>query len=125
MLDNAKESIDQALNNEKTRNWFNTFYAKGRLCQAVFESENPTFKAYFPHPLAEAYTSYEKALEMDTKGTLKKKMITSMIYNTLAVDLFSQGSSRFEAEDFEGALLQTQNQESGSITEIPEYKRKT
>ena len=118
-LDKAKEDIDQALTNEKTRNWFNTFYAKGRLCQAVFESDNPEFKAYYPDPLAEAYTSYEKALELDTKGTLKKKMITTMVYNTMAVDLFSQGSSRFEADDFEGALKSFETQIK--ITEGDKY----
>ena len=35
MLDKAKEAIDQALVNEKTMNWSNTYFAKGKLCQAV------------------------------------------------------------------------------------------
>src|SRR5665648_526330 len=78
ILDKAKEAIDQALVNVKTMNWFNTYFAKGKLCQATFESENPKFKAFYTDPLAEAYKSYEKALELDSKGTLKKKMITSM-----------------------------------------------
>jgi Tfp pilus assembly protein PilF len=42
-LDKAKEAIDQALVNESSANWPNTFYAKGRLAQASWESENPKF----------------------------------------------------------------------------------
>jgi tetratricopeptide (TPR) repeat protein len=104
ILDKAKEAIDAALVNESSMNWFNTYFAKGKLCQATFESENPKFKAFYSDPLGEAYVSYEKAIELDPKGGIKKKIITNMIYNSLALNLFSQGSARFEAKDFEGAL---------------------
>ena len=33
-----------------------------------------------------------------------------MIYNSLAVDLYSQGGARFEAQDFEGALKSFETQ---------------
>ena len=104
ILDKAKEAIDQALVDEKSKDWFNTYFAKGKLCQATFESDNPKFKAFYSNPLDEAYASYEKAIELDPKGTIKKKIITNMIYNSLAVNLYTQGSARFEAKDFEGAL---------------------
>ena len=55
ILDKAKDAIDQALTNESTMNWFNTYFAKGKLCQATFESENPKFNAFYPDPLEEAY----------------------------------------------------------------------
>ena len=92
-LDKAKEAIDQAMVNEKTMNWFNTYFAKGKLCQAVYKSENPKFKAFYTDPLGEAYAAYEKAMELDTKGSTKKKIITNMIYNSLALDLYSQGGA--------------------------------
>jgi tetratricopeptide (TPR) repeat protein len=110
ILDKAKESIDAALVNESSMNWFNTYFAKGKLCQATFESENPKFKAFYPDPLAEAYASYEKSIELDTKGNIKKKIITNMIYNSLAVNLYAQGSSRFEAKDYLGALKSFETQ---------------
>lgn len=103
-LDKAKEALDQAMTNEKTMNWFNTYFAKGRLCQEVFRSDNAQFKEICPNPLQEAYAAYEKALSLDEKGTLKKRMITGMVYNNLAVDLYNQGSQQFEAEDYENAL---------------------
>jgi tetratricopeptide (TPR) repeat protein len=103
-LDKAKEAIDQALVNESSANWPNTFFAKGRLAQSSWESDNPKFKEFYPDPLAEAYAAYEKAMELDPKGQIKKKIITNMTYSALASDLYNQGSTQFEAKDFKGAL---------------------
>ena len=110
LLDKAKEAIDQALVHESTINWANTYFAKGRLCQASFESDNPKFKAFYPDPLAESYEAYEKSVEMDTKGSIKKKIITNMIYGSLAINLFNQGSTQFESKDFAGALKSFETQ---------------
>ncbi len=118
-LDKAKEALDQAFVNEKSKNWFNTYFAKGKLCQAVFEAENPNFSSYYSDPLSEAYAAYEKAMELDTKGSIKKRIITNMIYNSLALDLYSQGSKQFEATDFEGALKSFETQIK--ITESDKY----
>lgn len=119
ILDKAKENIEEALVHDKTKDWFNTYFAKGQLCQATFESENEEFSAYYPNPLQEAYSSYEKALELDDRGTVKKKIIAGMVYNSLAVDLFTQGSARFEAGDFDGALSSFETQIE--ITESDKY----
>ena len=77
-LDKAKEALDQALANESTSAWFNTYFAKGKLCQASFKSDNPKFKTFYADPLDEAYTAYEKAIELDPKGGIKKKIITGL-----------------------------------------------
>jgi len=110
ILDKAKENIDQALLDEKSKDWFNTYFAKGQLCQASFKSENPKYKALYADPLTEAYASYEKAIQLDPKGTVKKKMLTGTVYNSLAVNFYNQGSSRFEAKDYAGALQSFQSQ---------------
>lgn len=119
MLDKAKEAIDQAIANEKTATWPNTYFVKGKLCQAVFKSENSSYKALCPDPLFEAYNSYEKAMELDPKGGMKKKIITGMVYNDLAVDLYNQGGKQFETKDYEGALKSFETQIK--ITESDKY----
>ncbi|HUX55776.1 MAG TPA: tetratricopeptide repeat protein [Bacteroidales bacterium] len=119
VLDKAKEAIDQALVHERSKDWYNTYFAKGKLCQAVFESDNPKFKAFYPEPLQEAYAAYEKSIELDPKGSVKKRIITNMVYNSLAVNLYAQGSSRFEEEDFAGALKSFETQIE--ITESDKY----
>ncbi len=111
LLDKAKVAIDEAMVNEKTKDWFNTYFAKGKLCQASFESDNEKFKSLCgTNPLAEAYAAYEKAIALDSKGTIKKRIITNMVYNSLAVDLFTQGSQQFSSKDFDGALQSFQTQ---------------
>ena len=110
ILDKAKEALDQALANESTMNWFNTYFAKGRLCQAAFDSKDAKVATFYPDPLAEAYASYQKAMELDPKGTVKKKIITGSIYNSLAVSLYNQGSARFEAKEYPAALQSFETQ---------------
>ncbi len=109
-LDKAKEALDQAVADPKSSDWFNTYFAKGKLCQAVFKSDNPKFKAFYSDPLEEAYAAYQKALELDTKGGVKKRIITGMIYNNLALDLYTQGGKQFEAKDYAAALKSFENQ---------------
>lgn len=118
-LDKAKESLDQAFANEKSKDWFNTYFAKGKLCQAIYEADNPKYNSYYSDPLAEAYAAYEKAMQLDTKGGTKKRIITNMIYNSLALNLYSQGSKKFEAKDYEGALKAFSTQIK--ITESDKY----
>jgi len=119
ILDKAKDNLDQAMADESTSAWFNTFFAKGKLAQATFESDNPKFKEFFKDPLQEAYVAYEKAMELDAKGSIKKKIITQTIYNALAIDLYSEGSTKFQAGDFEGALKSFETQIK--ITESDKY----
>jgi tetratricopeptide (TPR) repeat protein len=104
MLDKAKESLDQAFNDEKSKDWFNTYFAKGKLCQAIYTADNPKYNAYYTDPLTEAYAAYEKALALDEKGAAKKKIVAGLVYSSLANNFYSQGSKKFEAKDFDGAL---------------------
>jgi tetratricopeptide (TPR) repeat protein len=118
-LDKAKEALDQAMTDPKTMNWFNTYFAKGKLCQAVYKSDNPKFKSFYTDPLGEAYVAYEKAMELDAKGGTKKRIITGMVYNGLALDLYSQGGNQFDAKDYAGALKSFETQIK--ITESDKY----
>ena len=106
-LDRAKTDLDQALVHPKSANLPNTFFAKGKLAQAAFEYENTTM---YSDPLAEAYAAYEKAMELDPKGQIKKKIISTRTYDELADYFYIQGGERFEAGDFKGALKSFESQ---------------
>ena len=118
-LDKAKEALDQAFIHEKSKVVLATYFAKGKLCQAVYQANNPKFNEFYKDPLSEAYAAYEKAISLDPKGGTKKRIITNMIYNSLALDLYSQGSKQFETKDFEGALKSFATQIE--ITESDKY----
>ncbi|HRC90257.1 MAG TPA: hypothetical protein PK910_09610, partial [Bacteroidales bacterium] len=86
MLDKAKEALDQALVNEKSKDNPRTWVAKGRLAQEVFRSDNPKFKSFYEDPLQEAVAAYEKALELDTKGSIEKQLKLNNTYVQLGND---------------------------------------
>jgi tetratricopeptide (TPR) repeat protein len=104
MLDKAKEALDQAFINEKSMNNPKTYAAKGRLCQEVFRSDNPKFKTLYANPLEEAYDAYQKALELDPKGSMKKQFSLNQTYLSLGNDFIRQGAQKYEEKDFEAAL---------------------
>jgi tetratricopeptide (TPR) repeat protein len=104
LLDKAKEALDQAFLNEKSKDNPKTYLAKGRLCQEVFKTDKANFKTLIENPLEEAYTAYEKALELDPKGSVKKQLSLNSTYLSLGNDFVTQGVQKFEAKDFEGAV---------------------
>jgi tetratricopeptide (TPR) repeat protein len=103
-LDKAKEALDQAFLNEKSKDNPKTYAALGKLCQEVFKSENPKFKALYANPLEDAYTAYQKAIELDPKGGMKKQFSLNNTYQLLGNDFIQQGVAKFEAQDYAAAL---------------------
>jgi tetratricopeptide (TPR) repeat protein len=109
LLDKAKEALDQALVNEKSKDNPKTYYTKGKLCQECFRSENPKFKALYTNPLDTAYAAYEKALKLDPKGNIEKQLKLNSIYLSLGNDYINQGVKSFEAKEYESALASFEN----------------
>ena len=109
-LAKAKEALDRALVHPKSANLPNTFFAKGKLAEAVFESDNPSYKGLYSDPLNEAYAAYEKAMQLDPKGQIKRRIMTSMAYSTLADNFYYHGGDLFEAGDFAGSLKSFETQ---------------
>jgi tetratricopeptide (TPR) repeat protein len=103
-LDKAKEALDLAIANPKSANNAKLYAAKGRLCQEAFKSDNPKFKALYADPLEEAYNAYQKAMELDPKGGMKKQFSLNQTYLLLGNDFINQGVKNFEVQNYEAAL---------------------
>ena len=56
-FDKAKEAIEAAIINPKSMNLAKTYYVKGKLCQAAFDSGDPKFMGLYPDILCLLYTS--------------------------------------------------------------------
>jgi len=119
LLDKAKEALDVALVNEKSKDNPKTYFTKGKLCQEVFKSSDAKYKALYQHPLEEAYDAYQQALKLDTKGSIEKSMKISSTYLQLGNDFVNQGVKQFEAKDFESALNSFEN--DIKLTQSPIY----
>ena len=78
-LDKAKSALDEALVNEKSKNLPNTYYALGELCKAVYLSEDDKYASLYANPLTEALAAYKKALSLDTKNAIQKKMVSGRV----------------------------------------------
>jgi len=103
-LEKAKAALDEALVHPKTKEFANTYFALGRLAQAVYDAKDSKYDSYFEDPLAESYAAYQKALELDPKKTTSNKMLTSMSYNSLVISFGDQGVSDFQDGKFDSAL---------------------
>ena len=59
-FDKAKEAIETAIVNPKSMGLAKTYYVKGKLCQAAFDSGDPKSVALYPDILMEAYNNFER-----------------------------------------------------------------
>jgi len=109
LLDKAKEALDQAFLNEKSKDNPKTYMAKGRLCQEVFKTDKPNYKTLIENPLEEAYAAYQKALELDPKGSIEKQIKLNSTYLSLGNDFVTQGVQKFEAKEYEAAVKSFEN----------------
>ncbi len=98
--DEAKETIEQAIWNEKTSRWPRTYYAKGLLCQTAYEGGKKT--NLYPDQLFVAYDSYEKALELDARERLHNSI--KQKYYLLANDFIKFGQELYTKKDYSASL---------------------
>ncbi|MFZ2286125.1 MAG: hypothetical protein WAV93_03990 [Bacteroidales bacterium] len=101
-FDKAKAAIEEAIVNPKSMGLAKTYYVKGKLCQAAFDSGDPKFMDLYPDILMEAYKNYEKAIQIDPK--LKNIVIRDNAYALLGNSLLNDAINKFNEKDFKGAM---------------------
>jgi tetratricopeptide (TPR) repeat protein len=101
-FDKAKAAIEEAIVNPKSMGLAKTYYVKGKLCQAAFDSGDPKFMDLYPDMLMEAYKNYEKAIQIDPK--LKNVVIRDNAYALLGNSLLNDAINKFNEKDFKGAM---------------------
>jgi len=104
--DEAKESIEMAVLNDRTSKWYRTYYVKGLLCQTAYEAgvekdESKMINLY-PDQLFVAYDSYEKALELDVRERMHSQIRHQ--YYLLANDFRSMGEELFMKKTYKESL---------------------
>lgn len=108
-LDKAKEAIDGAATTESTISYPKTWYYRGRIYHAIYESAKEKFAALRPGSLNEAKLSYEKTLELDTKNefrddVLKRlEVVASQCLNN-GVDNYKEGKYAEALKSFQASV---------------------
>jgi tetratricopeptide (TPR) repeat protein len=97
-LDKAKEAIDGAAANESTIGMAKTWYYRGSIYQALFESTKEKFAPLKPGSLAEAIKSYEKTLELDTKNEFRDDVIKRL--DIAGSQMLNNGVDHYKAQNY-------------------------
>lgn len=118
-LDNAKEAIDPTITHEKTMNDAKTWFYRGKIYQAIYETKEEKYQSLHDNPLQVAFESFLKCKELD-----EKNYHTDMVLQYLNVEgqqFVNEGITKYNARDYEGALQAFQN--TIKAANIPEIKR--
>ena len=101
-LEKAWQTIQIAEKNEKTANYYKTYFVKGRILQKIGESKDPKIKNLVDEPLKKAWESYQKAIQLDEKKKIHK---TIEIYlPMLNADFINAAVEDFKKKDFKSSM---------------------
>lgn len=102
-LDKAKTAIDGASTNEGSMGMSKTWYYKGCIYQAIYESTNEKFAALKPGAIDEACKAFEKTNELDAKDKEYIEDVQKRIAS-LTVGVMNEGVELFKAKKYTESL---------------------
>lgn len=106
-LEKAKEAVEDALNHEKTKNWPKTYYAMGRVAQAMwekgYESDNKELMTVYDDQLIYAYDNYLKSIDLDDKDNNEKLVIVQL--PALANDFLWWAAMEFDEGNYDKSTI--------------------
>jgi tetratricopeptide (TPR) repeat protein len=101
-LDTALKAIIFCESQEKTKDWYKTYYAKGLVYEAISKTENDDFKKLSDQPLIDAYDNFKKAYDMEGSKSIHARVDVSFI--NLSNAFVNKGVELYQADDYEGAF---------------------
>lgn len=118
-LDNAKEAIDPTITHESTMNDAKTWFFRGQIYQAIYETQEEKYKSLHDNPLAVAVESFMKCLELDDKNYHTD--LTLQYLDIEGKQFINEGITKYNAKDYAGALEAFQT--TLKICDIEQIKR--
>lgn len=115
-FDKAKEAIEAAIADPKSAILAKTYYVKGKLCQAAFDSGDPKFMGLYPDILMEAFNNYEKSVQMDPKT--KNTIIRDNTFAMLGNSFLNEAIGKFNEKDYVGAMKSFENNVKVSASDL-------
>ncbi len=114
----AKEVVEDMISHEEYAQWPRTWYARGLLCQTAYREgvrvNNRKMYELYPNQLYVAFDSYEKALSLDTRGSIQKQLAPRYVllandFQKLGGKHYNDGEYKESLRAFENALKVTQS----------------
>lgn len=102
-LNNAKNAIDEAITHEATINDAKTWYFRGQIYHAIYQSKEEKYKTLDPQAIIKAAEAYKRCAELD-----KKKDYTDDLKNRIKIaenQMMNEGIGAYNKEQFGDALL--------------------
>ena len=125
-FEEAKNIIEEMIEDEQSAEWARTWYARGLLAQTAWiegkkKNEKKKFELY-PDQLFVAIESYEKARELDTKGRFDRQLAPRYVllaneFQKIGEEYFKEKKYNKAFRAFEQALLITESPILAIITE--------
>lgn len=100
-LDQAKQCIDLALQDASLQNEAKAYFTQGEIYQAISEDPTGLYRKLDPNAALKAYEAYMKAMKLDAKGKLGKKLKTNVV--NLTNSLANEGAALYGKEKFQEA----------------------
>jgi len=101
-LDKAWEAIQAAKDNDETKALPKTWFVRGQILQAIGKSTDSKYTALFENPIVEAYSCYQKAIDLDPKKRINKEVDLQLIeLSTIAIN---KAITEFNIKRFDKAL---------------------
>ena len=100
----AKENIDLAIQNDKTKEQAKTWMVRGEVYMGIAESTDPNVKALSDKPVSIAMEAYRKAISLDTKGALQKPIKNQLTFVSLNGVVINAALEYNDKEDYLNSL---------------------
>ncbi|MCK5169694.1 MAG: tetratricopeptide repeat protein, partial [Bacteroidales bacterium] len=97
-LDTALNAVVFCETQEKTKDWFKTYYAKGLVFEAIAKTENEEFKNLSDKPLIYAFDNFKKSYNMDGSKAVHTSLDLKFV--NIANSIINVSVVAYEDEDF-------------------------
>ncbi len=108
-LAEAKEQIDMAVNDEKTKDKARTWYLKGQIYTEIAKSEDATVQGLAPNAVEEATAALQKVKELENNPNGNFTVFADQGLTELWGNYVNKGATAYQAGNFEEALKQFDN----------------
>lgn len=97
-LDKAKEAIDKAIQDEKTKDDAKTWFYRGNIYLQLGVTDKEEFQNIAEKPLLEAFQSYMKAMELDEKDEYTIDIDQNIRF--IGQEYYNQGATLYNENDY-------------------------